>query len=127
MDHSITPLATACAIVFAGLFLWQSGRIDGWPLIGGGLRAEIAGLTQQMTARQLDEARAQAAALAARQVLAAAGQAQAGDQARTQAATETQIRTIIQKVPVYVSAKSDSVCAVSWGAVRLLDAAASRG
>jgi hypothetical protein len=44
----------------------------------------------------------------------------------TQAATERQIQTVIEKVPVYVSQSPDSACRMlPWGAVRLLDAAAS--
>jgi len=36
-----------------------------------------------------------------------------------------QIETIVEKVPVYVSEKSNAGCVVPWGVVRLLDAAAS--
>ena len=119
------PIAVAIALVLAIGLVWQSVRIDGWPLIGGGLKAEVATLQGQVAAAQLAQANATAAALAARQKAADAANGEARAHARAQAAGENQTRTIIQKVPVYVSAKSDSACVVPWGAVRLLDAAAS--
>jgi hypothetical protein len=119
------PVAMLCALVLAGGLVWQTGRIDGWPLFGGGLKVQVAGLQQQIAMRDLAEARAQAAALAARAKLADA----ANDQARLQAAgdqrIQNQIQTVIRKVPVYVSEKSNGACVLPWGAIRLLDAAAS--
>ena len=55
--------------------------------------------------------------------------ARADSQARAQLgaerAADIQIRTVIREVPFYVSAESDAQCVLPWGAVRLLDAAAS--
>ena len=56
------PAATLCALVLSGGLIWQTARIDGWPLIGGGLKAQVAGLQQLVEARDLAEARAQSAA-----------------------------------------------------------------
>ena len=60
------PVATLCALVLAVGLIWQTERIDGWPFIGGGLKADVAGLQQQIAARDLAQAQADAAALAAR-------------------------------------------------------------
>jgi hypothetical protein len=114
-----------CALLFALAFAWQTARIDGLPLLGGGLKAEIAALQGERAARDLKDARAQAALLQARQQMAARSEAEAGAHAAQQVRTETQIRTVIQKVPVYVSEKAAAACVVPWGLVRLLDAAAS--
>jgi hypothetical protein len=119
------PLAMACALLFAGVALWQTARIDGAPLLGGGFKAQIAALQGQIAARDLAAAKAEAAALAARQQWTAQAEAEARAHAATQAKTETQIQTVIEKVPVYVSEKASAACVVPWGAVRLLDAAAS--
>jgi hypothetical protein len=119
------PIACACAVLFAMAALVQTARIDGVPLLGGGLKADVAGLQAQLAARDLAEAKAQAALLAARQQVAAKADAEAGAQAAQQAKTQTQIETVIEKVPVYVTAKSDAACRLPWGFVRLFDAAAS--
>jgi hypothetical protein len=119
------PVAILCALVLAGGLIWQTGRIEGWPLVGGGLKAQVAGLQQQIAARDLADARAAAATLAAR----ARRDDAANDQARLHAAgdqkIQSQIQTVIRKVPVYVSEKSNAACVLPWGAIRLLDAAAS--
>jgi hypothetical protein len=122
---SAAPLATAAAIAFAAAFIWQSARIDGWPLVGGGLKAQVATLEQQIAAAQLSDANAAAAVLMARQKAADAANGEARAHLEARAASESRIRTIIKRVPVYVSAKSDSACVVPWGFVRLFDAAAS--
>jgi hypothetical protein len=120
-----SPAATLCALVLAGGLVWQTGRIDGWPLVGGGLKAQIAGLQQRVAARDLADAKAQSAALAARATLADAANDQARLHAASDQAIQTQIQTVIRKVPVYVSEKSNGACVLPWGAIRLLDAAAS--
>jgi len=119
------PLAALAALLFASGLLWQTARIDGVPLLGGGLKADIAALHDQIAARDLAKAKAQAAALQLRAALAAKGEAAARDHAVLQAKTETQIQTIIREVPRYVPASSDSQCVLPWGFVRLFDAAAS--
>ncbi len=119
------PVAAALALLCGAGFVWQSARIDGLPLIGGGLKAEIARLEAQHTADTLAQARAEALALAAQARAAAAAEGEARAHVLAARANDDQIRTVIQKVPVYVSAKSDSGCVVPWGVVRLLDAAAS--
>lgn len=119
------PVATLCALVLAGGLIWQTGRIDGWPIVGGGLKAQVAGLQQQIAARDLGDARAAAAALAARAKLADAANGQARLHAAGDRAIQTQIQTVIRKVPVYVNEKSNAACVLPWGAIRLLDAAAS--
>jgi hypothetical protein len=119
------PVAMLCALVLAGGLIWQTGRIDGWPVVGGGLKAQVADLQQQAAARDLAEARAQGAALAARAKLADAANDQARLHASGDQAIQSQIQTVIRKVPVYVSEKSNDACVLPWGAVRLLDAAAS--
>jgi len=113
------------ALALAGASLWQTARIEGLPLIGGGLKAEIAALREEAATQTLAMAKAEAAALRAREALRVQGQAEARAQLASAAATRNQIRTLIEKVPVYVSAKNDAACVVPVGAVRLLDAAAS--
>jgi hypothetical protein len=105
--------------------LWQTARIDGWPFAGGGLKDQIVALKGTSAARDLTDAKARAAVLKSREKWIAAAQVQARAHLAAAAATRQQIKTIVKKVPVYVSAKSDSACVVPWGAVRLLDAAAS--
>ncbi len=119
------PLAAACACLFAAAALWQTARIDGVPLLGGGFKAQVAALTAQSAARDLADAKAQAAALQLRAQQAARGEAAAQAHASAQARTQAQIQTVIEKVPVYVSQKAASACVVPWGLVRLFDAAAS--
>jgi hypothetical protein len=114
-----------CALLLALGLAWQTARIDGVPLLGGGLKAEVAALRSDSAARDLKDAKTQAALLRARAALTAQGRAQARAHAVQQARTETQIRTVIEKVPIYVDAKSDAACILPWGFVRLLDAAAS--
>ncbi len=118
------PLASALALVFALAALWQTARIDGAPLLGGGLKAEVSSLQSQLAARELSAARAESLALQARAQWAAKAETQAAAHAAAQAKTETQIQTVIREVPVYVSEKSAAACIIPWGAVRLLDAAA---
>jgi hypothetical protein len=119
------PAVVLCALVFAACLAWQTARIDGWPLVGGGFKAQVAALMQQADAHALADAKTQAAALAARDRMMEAGETQARAHATADQAAENQTRIILQKVPVYVSEKSDGGCVVPWGAVRLLDAAAS--
>jgi hypothetical protein len=45
------PAATLCALLLGGGLAWQTGRIDGWPLIGGGLKEDIAELQLNIAAR----------------------------------------------------------------------------
>jgi hypothetical protein len=118
-------LAMGCALLLGCGLIWQTGRIDGWPLVGGGFKAQIAGLQQQQATRDLAAAQAQSAALMARAKLADAAEAQASAHAASDQAMQTQTRIIIERIPHYVSAKSDGECVVPVGAVRLLDAAAS--
>lgn len=119
------PLAAAAALLFGAGLLWQTARIDGVPLIGGGLKAQLAQLQAAQGADALARARALDAALAAQAEAAQAANDQARAHALESRANQTQIRTVIERVPVYVSAKSDQSCIVPWGAVRLLDAAIS--
>jgi len=119
------PVAGALAVLFAGAFLWQSARINGVPLLGGGLKEEVASLQAQIAARDLNDAKVRVAMLAARQALAAKGEAAAAAHVAALARMQTQIQTVIEKVPVYVSAKASDACIVPWGFVRLFDAAAS--
>ena len=119
------PVAAALALAFALLFLWQSARIEGWPLAGGGFKAEVAQLQADISALRLSDAEARAAILVAREKQAKAADAAAAAHIAGAAAIARQIHTIIEKVPVYVTQKSDSGCVVPWGVVRLLDAAAS--
>jgi predicted amidohydrolase YtcJ len=119
------PLLGTAAVLLAAGLLWQTARIDGLPLLGGGLKAQVAQLRQQVAARDLAAAKARAAAATARATWIAAGQQQARAHLAAAAATRAQIQTIIQKVPVYVGEKSNAGCVINWGAVRLLDAAAS--
>jgi hypothetical protein len=119
------PLAGAVALVFAGGFLWQSARIDGLPLLGGGLKAQLAALEKDVAGRDLALAKAQATAMQARLQGTAKGEAEAASHAAAQAKTESQIQRVIEKVPVYVTPKAAAACTLPWGFVRLLDAAAS--
>ena len=72
------PLASALALVLAVGLVWQSVRIDGWPLIGGGFKAQLAQLQQQTSAQALAQARAEAAAYQARQSAMTKADAEAG-------------------------------------------------
>jgi K+-transporting ATPase c subunit len=119
------PVAAAIALVLAIGLVWQSVRIDGWPLIGGGYKAQVALLQGQASAQALAQAHADAAVYQARQSAMTKADAEAGAQALSARQNQTQTRTILQKVPTYVSSKSDVACTVPWGAVRLLDAAGS--
>ena len=119
------PLAWLAVLALGCGLAWQSARIDGVPLLGGGLKAQIARLNGQIAARALQDAQAAAAAWAARQKAQDTAEAVAAAAARGAASTDNQIRTVIQKVPVYVSDDASRRCVVPWGAVRLLDAAAS--
>ncbi len=119
------PVAMLCALVLAGGLIWQTTRIDGWPLVGGGLKSQVADLQQQITAHDLADARAQATALAGRAKMADAANGQARLHAVGDQAIQNQIQRVIRKVPVYVSEKSNDACVLPWGAIRLLDAAAS--
>jgi hypothetical protein len=124
-DRVAAPLLGAAALLLGAGLVWQSTRIEGLPLLGGGLKAQVAQLQQQIAARDLAEANARVTAAAARDRWIAAGQQQARAHLAASAAMGAQIQTIVKKVPVYVSEKSDAGCVINWGAVRLLDAAAS--
>ncbi|HEU4548819.1 MAG TPA: hypothetical protein VFS01_03925 [Rhizomicrobium sp.] len=124
-EKGARPIAGVLTLLLAAALVGQTARIDGLPLLGGGLKAQIAGLQQQLAARDLADAKARADALAARQKWIAAGEAQARAHLAASAATSRQIETIVEKVPIYVGEKSNAACVVPWGAVRLLDAAAS--
>lgn len=113
----------ACAL--AAALAWQTARIEGWPLLGGGFKAQVTGLQAQVAARDLAAAKAQAAALEARTQLMDAQNAIARDAAAGDQAIQAQIQTVIREVPNRVDAKADNVCVLNWGVVRLLDAAAS--
>jgi len=118
-------LAGGCAILLAAALAWQTARIDGLPLLGSGFKAQVADLQRRIAARDLEDARARAAMLAARAQQADAANGQARAHAAGDRKIQNQVQAVIGKVPQYVSAKSDSACVVPWGAVRLLDAAAS--
>jgi hypothetical protein len=124
-DWLTGKLAGISALALAVMLAVQTARIEGWPLIGGGFKAQAAGLQAQIAARDLGEARAQAAALAARERLAEAQNRIARDAATGDRAIQTQIQTVIREVPSHVSVQADADCRVPWGVVRLLDAAAS--
>jgi hypothetical protein len=116
-------LSGLCALALAAALAWQTARIDGLPLIGGGLRVQVTGLQAQIAARDLAQAKAESAALLARDRLREAqnrivARASTGDRA-----IQSQIQTVIREVPRAIP--NDRDCLLPWGAVRLLDAAAS--
>lgn len=117
--------ASAAALVLGLLLAWQTVRIEGLPLIGGGFRQAVAALEKDRAARDLRDARARAEALAARMRAQARMNVTATAHLAADRDIQTQIRTVIEKVPVHVPAKADAECRIPWGAVRLLDAAAS--
>jgi hypothetical protein len=119
------PAAALCALVLGAGLAWQTARIDGWPLVGGGLREEVAGLQRRIAAQDLAQAKAESAALTARARLVDAAAAVARDHVASDQAIQTQIQTVIREVPKRVDAKDDAGCVVPWSVVRLLDAAAS--
>jgi hypothetical protein len=119
------PAAALCALLLGAGLVWQTARIDGWPLIGGGFKDQVSGLAQQIAARDLALAKAQSAALQARAGLAEAADGEARVAAAHDQAIQNQIQTLIREVPVHVSDANDRECIMPWGAVRLLDAAAS--
>lgn len=109
----------ALALLLAGLLFWQSARIEGLPLLYEGLKARIA------TLDALADARADMARMGAQIAQAARGQEAVRTHLAQQRKSDVQIQTVIREVPVYVSPQSDQHCILPWGAVRLLDAAAS--
>jgi len=118
------PLMGGCALLFAVMLGVQTARIEGLPLVGGGLKAQVADLQAQVAARELARAKAQAAALMARAQAQVATENIARTVANNDQAIQTQIQTVIREVPRAVP--NSSACAfLPWGAVRLLDAAAS--
>jgi len=120
----IGPLMGACALAFAIALGVQTARIDGLPLVGGGFKAQVADLQAQIAARELAETKARVAALTARAQQVQAADAIARTASVNDQAIQTQIQTVIREVPRAVP--TSSMCAVlPWGAVRLLDAAAS--
>jgi len=123
------PIAAGIAVLALLGFAWQTAQIDGWPIIGGGYKAQVAALrlrAANAATAQATFSRQKAKAVSDRDNAVRASQdkiAAAYQDGLNQSQPVTQ--TIIQKVPVYVSAKSDAACVVPWGAVRLFDAAAS--
>jgi hypothetical protein len=118
-------LASAAALLFAAGLAWQTERIDGMPLIGGGLKAQVAQLEAKVASDELARANTQVALLTAQaqRTAAANDAARAHEEARS--ANAKQIQTVIREVPIRVDAKSNNLCILPVGAVRLLDAAAS--
>lgn len=123
------PIATGIAILALASFAWQTAQIDGWPIFGGGYKAQVASLTLQLSQAETASAKFRADAQAAEK---ARDDAVRGKQDAIAAAYQDGLnhaqpitQTIIQKVPAYVSAKSDADCIVPVGFVRLFDAAAS--
>jgi hypothetical protein len=123
------PIAAGVAVLFALAFAWQTAQIDGWPIFGGGYKAQVAALKLRLAdaaaAQASFAARANAAVLAAQTAQRAAQDKIAAAYRDGLAHAQIVTQTIIRKVPVYVSAKSDAACVVPWGAIRLFDAAAS--
>lgn len=119
------PIAGAVALLFFGLFLWQTAQIDGWPLVGGGYRQKVSELTGKIKDLQIASQKALQMAQEARTRAQKAADAEAGAYARGLEEGQSRTQTIIRKVPVYVTEKSNSACIVPLGAVRLLDAAIS--
>ena len=117
--------AAAAAIALALLLAWQTARIEGLPLAGGGFKQAVAALEKDIAAHDLRDARARAEALAASARIQARMNTVAAAHLAAGRGIQTQIQTVIEKVPVYVPAKADAECRIPWGAVRLLDAAAS--
>jgi hypothetical protein len=115
----------ALVLLLAALLVWQSVRIEGLPLLGGGLKAQIVQLEKMRDAHALADAQDATARLMAQRARDDHARRHAQDHLAMERATQTQIQTVIREVPVYVSAASDAKCVLPWGAVRLLDAAAS--
>lgn len=118
-------IASGCAILLAAALAWQTARIEGWPLVGGGFKAQVAGLEAQAAARALAEAQGRAAAWAEAAQRRAVADRLAARHLDADRRIETHVRTVIQKVPIHVRETDDAACIISWGVVRLLDAAAS--
>lgn len=123
------PIAASIAALFAVGFAWQTVAIDGVPIVGGGYKAQVASLRLQVaddaTAQAKFAAQANAAVLAAQSAQRLAQDKVASAYQNGINASQTVTQTIIRKVPVYVSQKSDAACIVPLGAIRLFDAAAS--
>jgi hypothetical protein len=115
----------ALALVLLLALLWQTARIEGWPLAGGGLKADMARLEQRIAADELARARTQAALLAAQARRAEAANEQARAHEAAKRANDEHFRKVTESVHVRVGAAGDRLCVLPWGAVRLLDAAAS--
>jgi len=123
------PIATGLAMLLLLVVVVQNGQINGWPIWGGGYKSQVAALKLQVAADDTVKAKFAADAQKARAERDAAvrGRQDAIAAAYQDGLNHSQpiTQTIIQKVPVYVSAKSDAACVVPWGAVLLFDAAAS--
>jgi len=123
------PIAAGLAVLFAVAFAWQTAQIDGWAVFGGGYKAQVAALTLQVkdNEKAWSDYRAQAAEIVAQANDRAkkAGDDAAAAHAAAQTANANLQAEINRKVTTYVSPKSDAACVMPWGAVRLLDAAAS--
>ena len=118
-------LASIAAVALSLLLVWQTVRIEGLPLIGGGFKQAVAALQKEIAARDLRDAKARAETLAATVQAQGRMNAVAAVHLAADRGIQSQIQTVIEKVPVYVPAKADAECRIPWGAVRLLDAAAS--
>ncbi len=122
-------ISAGAALILLGAVVIQNGQINGWPIFGGGLKAQIATLDAQIAKDKTDLLTFQVAAQAA---VKQRDDAVKAAQDKIAAAYQDGLnhsqpitQTIIQKVPTYVSQKSDAACVVPWGAVRLFDAAAT--
>lgn len=128
MSTLLAPLGARAigllALILLPALVWQTARIEGWPL-GGGFKAEVVRLEQQIAAAELARARTQAALLAAqaRRAEAANGEARAHEIAKR--ANDEHFRKVTESVHVRVGEAGNRLCVLPWGAVRLLDAAAS--
>ncbi len=115
----------ALALLLVVLLFWQSARIEGLPLLQEGFKARIVALERERDVHALADAQAQLTRMQAAAAQAARGEAAARTHLAQQRAADVQIQTVIREVPVYVSQQSNQRCVLPWGAVRLLDAAAS--
>jgi len=113
------------ALLLALLLFWQSARIEGLPLLDDGFKARIVVLERERDVHALADAKAATARLMAQRARDDHAGRQAQDHLALDRAMQTQIQTVIREVPIHVSAASDAKCVLPWGAVRLLDAAAS--
>lgn len=122
------PIFAGMSALLIIVVLWQNGQANGWPIIGGGLKRDVADLRVQIADLKTADAKEKADA-----VEVALKDQRDRDKithdADVKAAEDHQkivkvTQTITKEIPVYVTPKVDADFPMPFGLVRILDAAA---